>query len=397
VTRDSADQADKDLYWAVAGGSPGAFGVTTELIIHPICDEDWPDSTAYDCQILYTPTRMRRTLKILEDFINRAKEDDENALAEGIDLMVSLGTGITNRLISDDLDVVDDGLSNKVGEGARGTIASLFPFLSKKISDPYDDNIAGQLGINPAMIIFELEIRDMKDEKAYAQFCEFRERFRKEVKTGFYGLKKHQGEVKRENDDGSEQHFKLSELSLYFTRKAPAVTADGRENKRPYNKACYGSNDQLTEGWADSYADLLKDIKEDDKIHSVFQVVVGGGAQTRNGKAELNSIAHRDVQLCGIVLDLFRDEEPEATKAATAFQNRFELDVVDKHQTAYPKVMAQWASHGDLDTTKKQVWQKYWGASEKDEANYHRLRQIKKAVDPKDVFQSRFTLRPAED
>ena len=59
--------------------------------------------------------------------------------------------------------------------------------------------------------------------------------------------------------------------------------------------------------------------------------------------------------------------------------------------------MFQWASHGDLDTTKKQVWQKYWGASEKDEANYHRLRQIKKTVDPKDVFQARFTLRPAED
>ena len=32
-----------------------------------------------------------------------------------------------------------------------------------------------------------------------------------------------------------------------------------------------------------------------------------------------------------------------------------------------------------------------------DPATYHRLRAIKKAVDPNDVFQSRFTVRPAED
>jgi len=55
--------------------------------------------------------------------------------------------------------------------------------------------------------------------------------------------------------------------------------------------------------------------------------------------------------------------------------------------------MAQWASHGDLDMNKQEVWEKYID----DPATYHRLRAIKKAVDPNDVFHSRFTVRPAED
>ena len=63
--------------------------------------------------------------------------------------------------------------------------------------------------------------------------------------------------------------------------------------------------------------------------------------------------------------------------------------VVNKHQTAHPKVMAQWASHGDLDMDKKQVWEKYI-----DNDKYDKLRRIKREVDPDDVFHARFTIRP---
>ena len=83
----------------------------------------------------------------------------------------------------------------------------------------------------------------------------------------------------------------------------------------------------------------------------------------------------------------------ESAEARRLFQNKFELDVVNTYQTAYPKVMAQWASHGDLDMNKQEVWEKYID----DPATYHRLRAINKAVDTNDVFQSRFTVRPAED
>ena len=40
---------------------------------------------------------------------------------------------------------------------------------------------------------------------------------------------------------------------------------------------------------------------------------------------------------------------------------------------------------------KKQVWEKYIDNPE----TYHKLRRIKKEVDPDDVFHARFTIRPA--
>ena len=49
----------KELYWAVLGGSPGAFGVTTNLVFHPILNEDYPHSTAWDAKFPYSAQRMK--------------------------------------------------------------------------------------------------------------------------------------------------------------------------------------------------------------------------------------------------------------------------------------------------------------------------------------------------
>ena len=353
VNRDSPAQEDKDLYWAVLGGSPGSFGVTTQLVFHPILDEDYPHSTAWDATIPYTPKRMKACLDILEDFVNRAQESDDNALAEGLDLMMSMSSNPTNRL-SDKLDPGKD---------------SLFPL--------------------PSMIIFELECRDMKDNKAYGQMQEIIEKFEKTVYSRSKGIVDFAVASVGKNLDG-KSHYKLSEMSLGFTRKPPSVTTTGRENRRAYNKAAYGSKDKLTPGWSAAYAKLLDEVvDEKSDVHCVFQVVVGGGAQTRNGEANLNAMSHRDAHLHTIVFDLFRSDDDASIKAASNLQRSFEMKVVNKHQTAHPKVMAQWASHGDLDMDKKQVWEKYI-----DNDKYDKLRRIKREVDPDDVFHARFTIRP---
>jgi len=55
-------------------------------------------------------------------------------------------------------------------------------------------------------------------------------------------------------------------------------------------------------------------------------------------------------------------------------------------------MIPQWAVDPDaLDLNKKEVWEQYFDKSR----DYYRLREIKAAVDPDDLFQSRFTLRPA--
>jgi len=373
VTRDSEDQQSRDIYWAVMGGSPGAFGVTTEVIIHPILDEDYPHSTAYKRVFSHTPERMKEVILIVEDFINRAKEGDDNYIAEELDLMVSLSSNNRNRLV---------------------------PWLDQDKNSylPRQD-----------LILFELECRDKTNPRAKRQMEEIITRFEKKVfnyqfpkslvEIAFYA-RKWLGKSK----DGIE-HYKLSELSKYFTRGILATTSQGssgRENRKPYRKACYGSKDKLKEGWSDAFSTLLNDVvATEDDISCVFQVVIGGGKQASNGKANvstfgktsLNAIAHRDAQLHGLIFDLFRGETEADITATDGFGQRFEMDVVNKHQTAHPKVMAQWASHGDLDMNKQHVWEKYYDNPE----TYHELRRIKKDVDPDDIFHSRFTIRPAED
>jgi len=363
VTRDSEDQQSRDIYWAVMGGSPGAFGVTTEVIIHPILDEDYPHSTAFSRSFSHTPERMKEVILIVEDFINRAKEGDDNYIAEELDLMVSLSSNVGNRLV---------------------------PWLNQD-----KDSITP----NQDAILFELECRDNTNPRAKQQMKEIIKRFEKKVWCGFPTSLL---EIALLGGYDGRSHYKLSEMSLGLTRKSPFVTVGGRENHKAYRKACYGSKDKLKEGWSDAFSDLLNDVvATKDNISCVFQVVIGGGKQASNGKAKvnafgktsLNAIAHRDAQLHGLVFDLFRGETEADIMAADMFAKRFEIDVVNRHQTAHPKVMAQWASHGDLDMNKQNVWEKYYDKPE----TYHELRRIKKDVDPDDIFHSRFTIRPAED
>jgi hypothetical protein len=241
---------------------------------------------------------------------------------------------------------------------------------------------------NLDVILFELECRDSSNPKAKAQFQEIIDKFEDTVFDGFSPV-----EVILKKWNG-KKHKKLSEMSLGFVRAPPEVTSGGRENRKPYRKMTYGSKDKLKEGWSKAFGDLLNDVvATEDDISCIFQVTLGGGKLAQNGKANLNSIAHRNVQLNGIVFDLFRGEDDDSIKAADAFSRRFEIDVVNRYQTAHPHVMAQWASHGDLDMNKQEVWEKYYD----DPAVYHKLRRIKKEVDPNDVFHSRFTIRPAED
>lgn len=342
VTRDSPDQADKDLYWAVLGGSPGAFGVNTNLIIHPILDKDYPHSTGYARSIFHTDDKMKVILEILEDFINRAKEGDDDAICEELDLMVSLSSNLLESSIIPNVDI----------------------------------------------ILFELECRDRSNPEAARQMDELIEKFESTVQKRPSLLELLEG-----RRDGKE-HRPLSEIAYDFVRTPPGVTKGGRENRKPYRKTCYGSNEKLKEGWSETFGNLLNDVvATKDDISCVFQVVVGGGKQASNGKANLNAIAHRDAQLHGLIFDLFRGEDEDSIKAADAFSKRFEIDVVNRHQTAHPKVMAQWASHGDLDMNKQEVWEKYYDNPD----TYYKLRRIKKQVDPDDVFHSRFTVRPAED
>jgi len=190
---------------------------------------------------------------------------------------------------------------------------------------------------NLDVLVFELECRDRSNLKAAQQMEEITEKFEATV------MKRASSIVERRLSkwDG-KKHKKLSKMSLEFVRVPPYVTVSGRENYKPYRKVCYGSNDKVKLGWSKAYADLLNDVvATKDDISCTFQIVVGGGKQTSNGKGNLNAITHRDAQLHANVFDLFHDEDDDSIKTADAFSSRFEIDIVNRYQTAHPKVMAQ--------------------------------------------------------
>ena len=289
VTRDSEGE-DGDLFWAVCGGSPGAFGVTMDLVFHPIIDDEFKHSAAFKGGVLYNEATMKGMLSILQDYVNRCQDGDEKAVSPKIDLMMTL--------------------------------------------DTKNDNASPI--IKPSVIVFEMVCMDRDDPQAAKDFDEFLGRFKK--LRGWFP-----------HWDGKWDgihHLPMSKISLGFTRQAPAVTKEGRENVRPYNKTTYGSNSPLKNGFVEAYGNLLDRLAHDKHdVHCVFQVGVGGGAQRRNGVAGKSAISHRNARTM-IVFDLFRPETKESIAAAVEYQRCFEFDVVEKYMTApingvpQPKVMA---------------------------------------------------------
>merc|ERR1719149_259129 len=133
---------------------------------------------------------MKACLVILEDFVNRAQETDDNALPEGLDLMMSMSSALSVR--------------------------DIIPL--------------------PPMILFELECKDMKDTKAYGQMQEIIEKFKTTVYSGKEGFLDLSASIGKQFDGKS--HYKLSQMSLGYTRKPPMVTP----------------------GWSTAYAKLLDEV-----------------------------------------------------------------------------------------------------------------------------------------
>jgi len=296
--RDSEDKADRDLFWAVTGGSPGAFGILTSVVLHPIPDRDWPNSTGYKVTAAANEQTVKTALEILEDFVNTCRDSDFDA-APLIDVCMTIGSNF--------------------------------------IHGPQH------------VILFEMVCRDMKDSKAYDYFLNLKKRIESQLSPIHVFWMKGEG------------HIPLSKVGLVFVRQPPGVTQDGRENPNPYTKACYGTNEKLPEGFSKAMHGLINELFRDDNDTSlIFQVAVGGGALMRNGKANTNALASRDARLW-IVFDIFRPNTKPSVEAAKKYNQMFKEEIVEVYLKTKPKMVPLWGVDSDyLDLNKKEIWEKYY-------------------------------------
>lgn len=75
---------DKELFRAILGGSPGNFGVVTDVTLKVLKDEDHPLSRGFRCMFPYKEETLKKLLDILV-----AQDDDDNTPGD-YDLIISL-------------------------------------------------------------------------------------------------------------------------------------------------------------------------------------------------------------------------------------------------------------------------------------------------------------------
>ena len=75
---------DKDLFYAILGGSPGNFGVLTDVTLNVIKDEDHPDLRGFRAMFLYSEATLQRLLDVMVD------QDDTSDTPGDYDYCVSM-------------------------------------------------------------------------------------------------------------------------------------------------------------------------------------------------------------------------------------------------------------------------------------------------------------------
>eukprot|EP01084_Bolivina_argentea_P037152 68685_1 len=76
--RNSDNKNEKDLFWAILGGSPGSWGVVTEYEFQPIRNSDYPYSSFYSFAHFYTKSAMKAFFTQFIDLLNNPYFDNYN-------------------------------------------------------------------------------------------------------------------------------------------------------------------------------------------------------------------------------------------------------------------------------------------------------------------------------
>ena len=120
-------------------------------------------------------------------------------------------------------------------------------------------------------------------------------------------------------------------------------------------------------------------------VYLVFQMIIGGGALQGSSARPATSIPRRDL-VFGFVFDLFYDTGAE--EKAEQLQADMQV-IVDSEYSPAQEQRLFWGSFGDTDMAHEPARQFYYDKSD----TYIRSQNLKKKVDPNDLYHSQLTVR----
>jgi FAD binding domain len=80
VERDSQDSIDKDLWFAVLGGSPGNLGVVTRITVKYLKDTDYPKARGFKMAWFFRQATLQRMVQIINEINDDPNGDPDFAL-----------------------------------------------------------------------------------------------------------------------------------------------------------------------------------------------------------------------------------------------------------------------------------------------------------------------------
>ncbi|KAI9241203.1 MAG: hypothetical protein BYD32DRAFT_356251, partial [Podila humilis] len=332
---------DKDLFFAVLGGSPGNFGVVTHVTIAVHRDEDHPLSRGLRIFYPYDRDRLKRLLDVTVRMAN------DNSFPADYDYCVSVLSG--------------------------GSV--IFPSLSPNIDDTMRTKFPGIFGKDgqflwPAMIV------------VYAQWANLGGQGQSYNSAFFDEIKEAGGEHSTFCDEIKQAGGDLM---------GDWIFSNVREFEKPYIKRVFMSNSQTLEKdhWTDNVCDRIHEIQgnDDNGCDLAVQIQHFGGNNSRvyQNNDGSTAISWRDSNIC-CILDIFYGEKKSALKTARSWQQQNDACVGHPGAifcTEDRRVL--WGSH-DLDLDQEHDHYFDNAGAVLPETKYKRLCKIKASVDPDGVF-----------
>ncbi len=191
-----------------------------------------------------------------------------------------------------------------------------------------------------------------------------------------------------------EGEKKLSVLSDSFVLRFPLTTLAGREFKYPYKKRANSTVKALSNEFIDALSEKIDEVvTKEPNVKLVFQMGFSGGAFRAKGNdrvgVTVTSIPGRD-DVSGFVFDLFY--KPGYEQRAIDLQNEMQ-DILDKHfhNDSHERRIFPF-TFGDTNISNPNIRKMYYDSEEQ----YKKLQELKKRVDPTDIFHTELTVKLPE-